>query len=258
MSKNRSQILLSIVLPACLVLLWEFAVQFAWVPRTLIARPLDVLLSLKQMVWSGDLLLHVSTSLIRLGFGFILGTSIGIAFGILVATSRFASRFFEPTILGLIPVPSIAWIPLLIVFLGVGELSKVVLIAIGSFCILFINSAHAIREADSRLVELAQAFGKSKSQTIWHILIPSAVPSIAASARVALALSWTLLLCSEIIASSNGLGWLIWDSRNFSRADDMIAGMIVVGVLGKGTDIGVQFVEYEMTRWKSTYGTMVK
>jgi sulfonate transport system permease protein len=258
MEKLPSRILLSILVPACIILFWEFAVRFAWVPKTLIASPLDVLLSLTQMVWNGDLLLHVRTSLIRLGFGFIFGAAIGISFGIVVATSRLGSRLFEPTILGLIPVPPIAWIPLLIVLLGIGELSKVALIAIGSFCTLFIHSAHATREADSKLIELSHAFGKSKTQILCHILIPSAIPTIAASARVAMALSWTLLLCSEIIASSKGLGWLIWDSRNFSRPDDMIAGMVVVGVLGKASDIGIQLIEHRLTRWKSTYGTMLK
>lgn len=210
-------------------------------------------ISASSNVTSGELLNHAKISLWRLTIGFTLGVASGCFLGIAVGTSKLASRLIEPTLLGLIPVPPIAWIPLLIVMLGIGEASKIMLIAIGSFCTLFIHTAHAVRAADAQLIELARTLKKTKSTMIWHLFLPSAMPTVIAACRVAMALSWTLLLCAEIIASSRGLGWLIWDSRNFSRADDMIAGMIAVAVLGKLTDMLLQRLEIILTPWQRTF-----
>jgi sulfonate transport system permease protein len=242
-----------IFLPLTLLVVWDAAVRFGYVPRTLIASPADVILALWKLSSNGDLFHHARISLWRLTVGFALGVSAGCFLGIAVGTSRIASKLIEPTLLALIPVPPIAWIPLLIVLMGIGESSKIMLIAIGCFCTLFIHTAHAVRCSDAKLVELARALRKTKVDMIWHLFLPSAMPTVIAASRVAMALSWTLLLCAEIIASSRGLGWLIWDSRNFSRADDMIAGMITVAALGKLTDLMLQRIENMLTPWQSTF-----
>jgi len=226
-------------------------------PRTLIAAPSEVVTRFVAMVSDGTLGHHCLVSLRRLILGFGIGISLGVAFGALVGTDRLFSRLLEPTILTLIPVPPIAWIPLLIIFFGIGETSKVLLIAVGSFCTLFIHTAYAVRSTDSHLVELAHVLGKPSREIAVRVLLPSSVPAILAASRVALALSWTLLICAEVIASSSGLGWLIWDARNFSRPDDMLVGMVTVAGLGKATDAGLELLERRLTVWRRSYRDLV-
>lgn len=242
-----------VALPLLLLGLWEVSLQLGWIPRTLIAGPVDVVERFGTLISNGKLITHVTVSLERLLTGFLLGSILGISLGVLVAFRPIAARVAEPTVLSLIPVPPIAWIPLLIIFLGIGEASKIALIAIGSFCTLFIQSAYGIRTGDRMLVEMAQANNKSDAAILRRVLIPGALPGILASMRVALALSWTLLIASEVIASSSGLGWLIWNARNFSRPDDMLVGMMTVGLLGKLSDWSLVRLEARLTRWRRAF-----
>lgn len=251
---SRLQLLLQYaIVPVTLLLLWDAAVRYGWVPNSLIASPTQVAMRLLKMLGNLTLLKHTLISLKRLTAGFALGTATGIAMGVFVGSSRMGARLLEPTVLTLLPIPPIAWIPLLIIIFGIGDASKIALISLGSFCTLFFSTTYGIRTADRSLVELARVLNKNHRTLVLDILLPSAIPSILSSMRVALALSWTLLICSEVIASSSGLGWLIWDARNFSRADDMIVGMIAVGVLGKGSDWLLDLLERRLTRWRVAY-----
>lgn len=246
-------ILLGTFVPCILLLIWELAVRYGLVPNTLIASPSQVVSKFIKMVLDGRLFIHSLVSLWRLFSGFIIGTTLGIVLGTIVGYSKLGARLLEPSILSLIPVPPIAWIPILIILFGIGEISKISLISIGSFCTLFIHTAYGIRAADKKLVEVGRVLEKKTNAMLQKILIPSAIPSILSSMRVAMALSWTLLMASEIIASSRGIGWLIWNARNFSRADDMIVGMIAVGILGKITDSMLVGLEKYLTRWRQSY-----
>jgi sulfonate transport system permease protein len=241
------------VVPLLLLVVWHAAVAYGWVPRTLIAGPVSVADRFVAVVADGSLFRHVFVSLQRLVLGFAIGTTLGILLGVLVAFRPLAARLFEPTILSLIPIPPIAWIPLLIILLGIGEGSKVALISIGSFCTLFLQAAYGIRTGDRMLVEMAQALNKPDRAILWRVLFPAALPGILSSMRVALALSWTLLIASEVIASSSGLGWLIWNARNFSRPADMFVGMVTVGMLGKLSDWGLVLLEVRLTRWRRAF-----
>jgi len=239
--------------PFVLLAGWELAVDYGLVPQSLIAGPIAVAGRFAEMVGDGTLLRHISISLGRLVLGFSIGTGLGILIGVLVAFRPTAARFLEPTILSLIPIPPIAWIPLLIIVLGIGENAKIALISIGSFCTLFLQAAYGIRTGDRMLVEMARVLNKGDRAILWRILFPGALPGILASMRVALALSWTLLIASEVIASSSGLGWLIWNARNFSRPNDMFVGMATVGMLGKCSDWGLVVLEARLTRWRRSF-----
>jgi sulfonate transport system permease protein len=239
--------------PLILLIVWELAVDCGWVPRSLIAGPSAVAQRFLEMAADGTLARHIGISAQRLVLGFGLGTTLGVLLGVLIAFRPTAARLFEPTVLSLIPIPPIAWIPLLIILLGIGEASKVALISIGSFCTLFLQSAYGIRTGDKMLVEMALALNKDDRALLWGVLFPSALPGILSSMRVALALSWTLLIASEVIASSSGLGWLIWNARNFSRPNDLFVGMATVGLLGKLSDWGLVVLEARLTRWRRAF-----
>ena len=242
-----------LVVPLLLLAVWQASVAFGWVPRSLVAGPVTVAARLAEMIGDGSLAHHVAVSLRRLILGFAIGTTLGVLAGLLVAFRPTAARLLEPTVLALIPIPPIAWIPLLIILLGIGEGSKVALISIGSFCTLFLQSAYGIRTGDRALVEMAETLNKPDRIVLWRVLFPGALPGMLSSMRVALALSWTLLIASEVIASSSGLGWLIWNARNFSRPNDMFAGMVTVGLLGKLSDWTLVLIEARLTRWRRAF-----
>lgn len=254
--RKRGFALLSLqgsIIPLLFLLGWEMAVRLGLLPNTLIASPTQVLVKFLILFGNGQILVHIYTSLSRLFWGFVIGTTLGIGLGAIVGFSRLGARLLEPFILTLMPIPPIAWIPLLIIFFGIDEASKISLIAIGCFFTLFISTTFGIRSTDRKLVEVAQVLEKSQMSLLFKILLPSAMPDILSSMRVAMGLSWTLLMASEIIASSKGLGWLMWDARNFSRPDDMLVGMVTVGILGKLTDSLLVGIEKYLTRWRSTY-----
>lgn len=244
---------LSVIVPFLLLLLWEAAVRTDFFPSTLLAAPSEVVVKFVERTADLSLFKHALVSVRRITIGFALGTSLGIFFGVLVGASRFATRLVEPTILSLIPIPGIAWIPLLIIVFGIGEVSKISLIMISGFSTLFIPTAYGIRTADKNLVEVALVLGKSQISTLRYILLPSAVPSILSGMRVTMVAAWTLMISAEIVASSEGLGWFVWDARRFSRPDDMIVGMISLGILGKSTDYLLVRLERYLTRYRQTY-----
>ncbi len=244
-----TNILLYSVVPVLLLMVWEFAVRVGWWPKTLIASPLDVIYDLWQLLISGQLIRHTGASLFRLFSGFLIGTITGVLFGSWIGLSKLGEKLLSPTFQVLAPIPPVAWIPLLIITLGIGEGSKIALIAIGAFFVIFVNTVQGIRGTDQKLTEVALLYEKSHTDLTLFVLLPSAAPNILTGMRVALGLSWVLLIAAEVIASSDGLGWLIWDARNFSRPDDMLVGMLAVGILGKISDSAIIALQKYALRW---------
>lgn len=252
-SKWGTQGVLASLVPLGLLSLWELAVGYGWWPRTLIAAPSEVVVNFLRLLMSGELLVHITVSLQRLLAGFVLGSGVAIVLGVVVGFSRLAERMLSPTVQVLAPIPVVAWIPLLIILLGIGETSKIVLVALGTFFLIFFSTVQGIRSTDRKLVEVAYIYQKTPLQLAWHVLLPSALPHILTALRAALGLSWILLIVAEVIASASGLGFLIWDARNFSRPDDMIVGMLTVGLLGKWSDQLLAGLQGRLLQWRQSF-----
>lgn len=251
--KKIGDYLISLLLPIGLIALWEWAVISGAVPNTLVASPSQVVVDFFELLFNGKLTVHSLISLYRLLLGFTIGTFLGLIFGVAVGTSKLVEKIVSPTMQFLAPIPPIAWIPLLIILLGIGEASKIGLLIIASFVVVYLNTIQGIRSTDQKLVDVAHVYRKSNRELISKILLPSALPNIFTGMRIALGLSWILLIAAEVIASSKGLGWLIWDARNFSRPDDMIVGMIAIGILGKLSDKILVAIEKELTKWRVVF-----
>jgi sulfonate transport system permease protein len=260
---RKKSLPLIIGVPVTLVALWQFAVATGWWPRTLIASPADVVRAFWRLTATGELPAHALVSLGRLFGGFGLGTTAAIILGSTVGLSKTAERLLAPTLQGLLPIPVTAWTPLIIILLGIGELSKTALIAIGAFGVVYFNTLQAIRGADQNLVEVAMMLQKSRRDLTFYVLLPGALPGIITGMRVALGLSWILLVAAEMIAANIasgsarlqglGLGWLIYDARNFSRADEMLVGMITIGLLGKLSDMLMSFLQRRLLKWRQAF-----
>lgn len=250
---KKQKILLPLIIPLVILIVWEWSVRLGVLPNTLIASPSQVLRDFFELAANGKLLIHSLVSLYRLLLGFAIGSLIGLALGVMVGTSKFTERLIAPTIQFLAPIPPIAWIPLLIIILGIGEASKIGLIIIASLIVVYVNTVQGIRSTDQKLVDVAHVLRKSDKELVKKVLLPSATPHIFTGLRVALGLSWILLIAAEVIASSKGLGWLIWDSRNFSRPDDLFVGIITIGILGKLSDVLLLTIEKELTHWRTVF-----
>lgn len=245
--------ILALVFPAALLSSWSAAFHLGWLPPQLVAPPTDVAVALGRLANDGTLLEHTLASVQRVALGFGIGAAAGVAVGLWTGASRLGEKLLGPTLQTLGPVPPIAWTPLLIIAFGIGETPKVALVAIGVFFVMAIQTTQGVRGTNERYVELARLYRIPRLNLLRSVLVPSALPSVLTGARVALALAWILLIAAEMIDAAKGLGWLIQDSRGFSRPDEMIAGMVMIGLLGKGTDMAIAATQAHLLRWDAQF-----
>jgi sulfonate transport system permease protein len=250
---NLISIIKGAVAPLIIIFLWQVGSTTGFLPSSIIAPPLPAFANFFKLFFNGEFLNHFLISSERLFAGFILGSSFGIIFGLIIGYKKKIAQFLEPLFLILIPVPPLAWIPFLIIFFGPDNGAKTALISTGCFATMFLSTSLGVKGIDNRYLEVCRIYKKNDIEIITKVLLPFALPIIFSSLRVAMALSWTLLMASEMIKASSGLGWFINDSRNFSRSEDLVAGIMIVGLLGKLTDLGVVRLGKHLTRWQDKY-----
>ena len=197
----------------------------------------------------GSLLAAIGISLGRVLKGYFLAAICGIAAGILIGLSEHAQRFTDLIIQILKPIPPIAWIPLVILWMGIGESSKVFLIFLGGFFTILQNVINGIRYTDKKLLEVASVMETPKWKYIFHLIIPAALPSIFTGLRVALGTCWTCVVAAELVASSSGIGYMISNARNFGQIDVVIVGMLAIGIVGKIMDFILLKIEKKVLAW---------
>jgi NitT/TauT family transport system permease protein len=231
-------------LPLPLVILgaWSLAVRFGWL--TLIPPPYEVLLAVVDFTfgtlyddaYSGTLLIHLAASAGRVLGGFGIAAVLAVPLGIVLARYSRASQLVEPTLGLLRPIPVTAWVPLILIVFGLGSHSAVILIFIGSFFPIFINTLLGVKRVPQRLLEAAQMLGTSESESLYKVILPAALPSIFAGMRIALGLAWVVVVVGETVGVPNGLGSVITEAREVSRTEIIITGMIFIGLAGLLTD----------------------
>jgi len=238
------------LLPLVLLVAWQLASTSGAVPVSMLPSP--------EMVWTagvdlaerGLLGLYIAISTQRVFVGFAVGAALGLVVGAVVGLSKLGDILLSPTLGAVRAVPSLAWVPLLILWLKIGEESKVVLIAIGAFFPVYTIVAAALRHVDRQLLEAGRAFGLRGVRLLSVVQLPAAVPSVVSALRLALAQSWLFLVAAELIASSMGLGFLLVDSGNNGRIDRIILAIILLAVLGKLTDAVVGLFErWAVRKW---------
>jgi len=229
-------VLLGLLLPGILVAVWWSVTTFTDISAVILPSPEQVVLAGVELAENGLLSTYILISLQRVLLGFTIGASVGLALGALVGLSRVASQLLSPMLGALRAVPSLAWVPLLIIYLGIFEESKVTLIAIGAAFPVFTTVAGALRHVDPHLVEAGRAFGLGPGRLLTIVQLPAVVPSIVSGLRLALAQAWLFLVAAELIASSMGLGFLLTDSQYNGRVDRIFLAIILLAVLGKTSD----------------------
>lgn len=239
-----------LLLPLLLLALWQLVTSLGVFTENQLPAPASVLSAGVELAGRGELVPHIAISVQRVLLGFVAGSAVGLVVGALVGLSPWASALVGPTIGAIRAVPSLAWVPLLVLWLQIGESSKITLIAIGAFFPVFTTLAGALRHVDPHLVEAARAFGQHRTELLLTVQLPAVVPSIFSGLRLALAQSWLFLVAAELIASSQGLGFLLTDSQNNGRTDRLLLSIVLLAIIGKITDALVGVVErWAARRW---------
>jgi sulfonate transport system permease protein len=246
------RVLLGALIPLAVLGVWQLIIVLGVVPAYRLPSPASVFLAGVDLANRGLLYQSIAISTQRVLIGFAAGSLIGLVLASAVGLSRFANVLLAPTLGALRAVPSLAWVPLLGLYLGINEDSKVALIAIGAFFPVYTTVSAALRHVDPQLVEAGRAYGYTGTRLLGLVQLPAVVPSVISSLRLALAQSWLFLVAAELLASSLGLGHLLVDSQQNGRIDRLFLVIILLGVLGKATDALVGVLErYLLKRWGS-------
>lgn len=239
-----------LVIPIVILAVWQAVSTNGLVAASVLPSPWMVWQAAVDLTQRGLYGHYIAISTQRVLVGFAAGAAIGLALGAVVGLSTSANSLLAPTFGGLRAVPSLAWVPLLILWFGIGEESKIILIAIGAFFPVYTIVGAALRHVDTHLLEAGRAFGLRGVRLFTTVQLPAVVPSTISALRLALAQSWLFLVAAELIASSMGLGFLLLDSGQNGRIDRIFLAIISLALLGKLTDSVLSvFEKWAIARW---------
>ena len=248
-----SRPLLGLALPVGLAVAWEILVRLGFSDGRLVPPPSRIYQEFAELAQSGELLRHVVATLLRVAVGFGFGTVAGTLLGAIAGYSALVRRVIDPTLQGLRAVPSIAWIPLFILWLGIFETSKVALIAVGVFFPIYLGVMGAVLSVDRKIVEVGRAFRLSGAAMVRRILLPAVLPAYVVSIRAGLGLGWMFVIAAEFMGASEGLGYLLIDGQQLGKPAQIVAAILSFAVLGKITDAIVVLVSAPFLRWQDTF-----
>lgn len=243
-----------LLIPVGLLILWEVLSRLGVLPPNLLPAPSTVAITLWELTVSGDLVGHMGMTLGRVLVGFFLGTFVATVLGALTGYSRAAHRLLDPLLQALRNIPSLAWVPLFILWLGIDELSKIALIAVGIFFPVYLNLMTGIQGVDRKLVEVGQVYRFSQLQLIWRVFLPATLPSYLVGLRSGLGLGWMFVVAAEIMGASRGLGFLLVDGQTTGRPAVVIASILLFAALGKLTDALLAILGRHWLKWQDSYG----
>ena len=243
------------ILPLVLVGVWEAASRAGLVASNHLPAPSAVAATILHLARSGDLASHLTATLGRLGLGFLLGAAAGTVAGALTGASRTMRLLVDPLVQGLRSVPSIAWVPLFILWLGIFEASKVALIAVGVFFPVYLNLMSGIAGVDRKLIEVGRAHRLSHLELIRRVLLPASLPAYIVGLRGGLGLGWMFVAAAELMGASEGLGFLLVDGQQTGRPAVVIAAILLFALLGKLSDIALARIGQRLTAWQDTEGS---
>ncbi len=221
-----------LVLPAALLAAWSLSVRLGLIPQQILPAPLDVLVALRDMALDGDLASNLLVSLRRVAIGFGAGAGLGLVFAALMATSPRFERMVRPSFLALAQIPVLAWLPFLMMLLDIGEPMKLVLVAKSVFFPVALSALGGLKNVPGGYLEVARISGLTRLQTLRLAIVPAALPSIFSGLRYGLTHAWMALVAVELLASSEGMGYLMVYSRQLFQLDRMVATMVVIGAVG--------------------------
>jgi sulfonate transport system permease protein len=251
-SRWRSTIL-ALLLPTILIVAWEISVRIDRTDLSLYSSPTQIVSEVSRLIADGVLLQHLESTFFRVMIGFAGGVLGATFLGALTGFSRLSRELLDPLLQSLRSIPSMAWVPLFILWLGINESSKISLIALGVFFPVYLNLMNGVQNVDRKLVEVGLATGFRGAQLVWRIILPASLPAYLVGLRQGLALGWMFVVAAEIMGASRGLGYLLIDGEATGRPATMIASVILFGICGKLTDSILVALSARWLRWQDVY-----
>lgn len=242
-----------VVVPIIIISIWQIMGAYFDISKTVLPTPIDILSSFQTLITSGELAQHLQISVVRAVIGFLVGAGLGLLFGSIAGLSNMTEQFVDPTLQMLRTVPHLALAPLFILWFGLGELSKILLIGLGAFFPLYVNTVSGIRGVDKKLFDVARILQFNPWKQVTKLILPAALPNILLGIRLSLGAAWLGLVVSELMGASEGIGYLIMDARQFSRTDIVFVGIILFAMGGKLGDSMVRLLESKLLKWRDNY-----
>jgi sulfonate transport system permease protein len=247
---------LGLLLPLAILILWEVCAQAGWLRPNQLPSPSAVFVEMYGLAVTGELWQHLAATGERVLWGFLAGAGAATLLGALTGYSRLARQILDPTFQALKSVPSLAWVPLFILWFGIFELSKIVLIAVGVFFPIYLNLMTGILSTDRKLVEVGHVYGLPRRQLVLRVLLPGTLPSYFTGLRSGLALGWMFVIAAELMGASKGLGFLMLDGQMTGRPQVIIGALVLFALVGKATDAVLAWGARRALRWQDSYGAM--
>ncbi|MFL6798729.1 MAG: ABC transporter permease [Xanthobacteraceae bacterium] len=251
LSTKTQERLLYLISPIALLMVWQLLLMLGFGDRRFIPTPSDIGWRFATLIANGELPWHVGVTLYRVCVGFVIGVVPAIAVGLLMAMFKPVRIFLDPLIAALFPIPKIALMPLLLLTFGFGDASKIALVAIAVFFPVVVNTYVGAANIEKIYWDVAKNYGASQTVMFTRIVFFGALPTIFAGLRIALAVSFIVLVASEFVATKSGIGYLIWNSWELLQVDTMFVGIVSVGILGLITSVLFQEVERWAIPWKT-------
>ena len=240
-------------IPIAIIVVWQLVVQNGWLSTRIMPAPLDVVNAGITLALSGDLLHHFSASLQRAVVGLVIGGSIGFFLGFITGLSKIAQALLDSTIQMIRNIPLLALVPLVVLWFGIGEVSKIFLLSMAVFFPIYLNTFHGLRSVDKDLIEMGKVYGLSRYGLFKEVILPGAMPSILVGLRMSLGYMWLFLVVAETIAANVGIGYMTMNAREFLQTDIMVLGILLYAFLGKSSDILAGFLEKYTLKWHKGY-----
>jgi sulfonate transport system permease protein len=253
LGSDVAQRLIPGIVPLPLVVAWHIASTSGWMSTRVLPAPLDVIRAAWTLAESGELWIHVKVSAGRALAGLAIGGGLGLVFGLLTGSVRFLETLLDSTIQMVRNIPALAMIPLVILWFGIDETTKLFLIAVAVFFPIYLNTFHGIRNVDPGLIEMGRTYGLSRWGLYTQIILPGALSSILVGLRFSLGLMWVILIVAETISAQAGIGYLTMNAREFLQTDIVLVGILLYAALGKLADWFARGLERYWLRWHPGY-----
>lgn len=233
-----------------IVVLWELFASSGFFPPVILPKFSEVMQTMYAASVSGELFLAIAWSCYRVLLGFFIGLALGFPLGLAIGWSRIIHELVNPVVEVLRPVPPLAWIPLAVIWFGVGFKSVMFITVMGSLFPITLAVISGVHSVDKHVIEYARTLGASTNQILRHVVIPAALPGAFVGMRIAIGFSWMVVVAAEMISVKYGLGWMIWKARFSLDTDTVIAGMITIGALSMIMTKGMLTIEKRLFRWR--------
>jgi len=239
------------IIPAILLLFWQVATSDGLVSNKILPQPIKVIDTFIKLISNGELIRYIGASTQRAFSGFLIGGGIGFLLGLANGLSRTSAQFLDASIQMIRNIPHLALIPLLILWFGIGEEIKLVLVSLGVFFPIYLNTFHGIRRIDTRLIEMGKVYGLHGAALFWNIILPGSLSSILVGVRYGLGIMWLTLIVAETVAANSGIGYMAMNAREFMQMDVIVLSILVYALLGKLSDSIACYLERKWLKWQT-------